>query len=358
MWVKRPVAERRHVAWPARTRRAMALCVLSLSAAGWPVQAQSAAASTGHDDGPHDPRAWLMRTHEAASTRNFQGTLVMSTPEGRSSSRVLHLIEAGEQYERVDWLDGAERSQLRHNETVHTLWPKSKVALVEQREPRAVFPALLSGGERRVLQWYELRRAGVDRVAGHEADVVLLQARDGLRFSQRLWADRRSGLLLRSDILSPSGSALESVAFSEITIGARLKTDQVTRGLNKLQGYRVIRSQMLPTRLAAEGWAFNDTPAHAMPAGFREVHCARRSLDPTATQGSPVVLQTIFSDGLTHVSLFIEPFDSARHQAEVSTAVGATQTLMARRAEYWVTAMGDVPVETLKKFMGALERRR
>lgn len=340
------------VRW-AQARRVVVMTSLLLGSSWVQAQAPVASSPAVLDDGPHDPRAWLMRTHEAASNRSFQGTLVMSTAEGSSSSRVFHLVEAGEQYERVDWLDGAERSQLRHNETVHTLWPNSKVALVEQREPRAVFPALLSGGERRVLQWYELRRVGVDRVAGLEADVVLMQARDALRFSQRLWADRRTGLLLRSDILSPTGTALESVAFSEIHIGVRLKADQVMRGLNKLNGYRVIRSQMLPTRLAAEGWAL-DQP----PNGFKEVHCARRALDPVTAGAGPVVVQSIYSDGLTHVSLFIEPYVVGRHKVEAVSLSGATYSLTQRRGDYWVTVLGEVPPETLKRFVTALDRRR
>ena len=326
-----------------------ALAAVPLLVQAQPVPGASRVAS----DASHDPRAWLMRTHDAASRRNYQGTLIVTSGGASSSSRVAHFIDGEQQYERVDWLDGEARSLVRHNDTVHTLWPRTKVALVEQRDARAIFPALLSGGERRVLEWYELRRLGGDRVAGQEADVVLLKARDGLRFSQRLWADRRSGLLLRADVVAPGGQVLESVAFSELVIGVRPQPELVMGVLRHLQGYRVIRSQMLPTRLDTEGWALGDPPA-----GFRQVHCARRTLDPMATQPSPVVLQAIFSDGLTHVSLFIEPFDSGRHQAEVSLLSGATRTLMTRRADYWITVMGDVPAETLRRFVAALERRR
>jgi sigma-E factor negative regulatory protein RseB len=70
------------------------------------------------------------------------------------------------------------------------------------------------------------------------------------------------------------------------------------------------------------------------------------------------VLQTIFSDGLTHVSLFIEPFQLDRHQAQTSAALGATHTLMVQRDRQWITVMGDVPFETLQRFVEALVRRR
>jgi sigma-E factor negative regulatory protein RseB len=66
----------------------------------------------------------------------------------------------------------------------------------------------------------------------------------------------------------------------------------------------------------------------------------------------------VFSDGLTHVSLFIEPFQAQRHQAVVHAAVGATHTLTGRRDDFWVTAMGDVPMDTLKRIAAGLERKR
>ena len=67
------------------------------------------------------------------------------------------------------------------------------------------------------------------------------------------------------------------------------------------------------------------------------------------------MLQTIFSDGLTHVSVFVEPFRAERHRAG-GAAFGATHTLMQRLGPHWVTVVGDVPMATLKQFAAALER--
>lgn len=318
-------------------------CVAAL-----PARAQELAAAQGHD-----ARAWLLRIHEAALQRNYQGTLVVSNGMQTSTSRVQHFADGGQQVERIDWLDGEARSMIRHNDVVHTLWPNAKLALIEQREPRATFPALFSGGEKRVLEWYELHPLGLDRVAGLPAEVVLLKARDALRFSQRLWAERRTGLLLRADVLAANGQLMESVSFTEVIIGMRSQADQALAVLRHLPGYRVIRNQVLPTALEQEGWVLS-----RLPAGFQEVTCARRSLDVMAADNSPIVLQTIFADGLTHISLFIEPFDPKRHQAEAVTTMGATATLATRRGDHWVTVVGDVPLETLKKFVQALNRKR
>jgi sigma-E factor negative regulatory protein RseB len=58
----------------------------------------------------------------------------------------------------------------------------------------------------------------------------------------------------------------------------------------------------------------------------------------------------VFSDGLTHVSLFVEPFKPQFHRAEMQAQQGATATVMQRRGEHWVTVVGDVPPATLAAF--------
>ncbi|MFZ2987791.1 MucB/RseB C-terminal domain-containing protein, partial [Ideonella sp.] len=305
------------------------------------------------DAAPADAGVWLMRAHEAASTRNYRGTLVVSSVGAVSSSRVVHFCESGQQFERIEALDGEPRSMWRHGDLVQTLWPRARVAVIEQRDPRTGFPAVFTGAEKRVPESYELKLLGQDRVAGHDADVVLLKARDSARFSQRLWAERGTGLLLRADILAPGGQALESAAFSELAIGIKPQPELVLAGLKRLEGYRVLRPALMSTTLDAEGWSIGN-----LPPGFREVQCAKRSLDPAGAPGSAVVLQAIYTDGLTHVSLFIEPFQPKRHQSEAYAAIGATHTLMLRRDDQWVTVMGDVPLETLKRFAAALDRKR
>jgi sigma-E factor negative regulatory protein RseB len=68
-------------------------------------------------------------------------------------------------------------------------------------------------------------------------------------------------------------------------------------------------------------------------------------------------VQWIFSDGLAAVSLFLEPYDRVRHVQEGIFAAGATQTLTQRIQEWWLTAVGEVPPQTLKSFAQNLERR-
>lgn len=317
----------------------------------------ASAAQPGAAFEPKEVRSWLMRIHEAASRRNFQGTFIVSTGGAVSSARIAHFCEGPNQFERIDSLDGQPRQVLRHNEVVHTLWPQSHVAVIEQRDLLNSFPALLQTSGDSITDFYEVRPQGMERIAGHEADVLLLRPRDTLRFGYRLWAERFTGLLLRADVLAEHGDILESSAFSDVAINVRPHPEVVLQPMRRLDGYRIVKPSFAPTKLEAEGWKLRQ----AVP-GFRQVSCVRRPLDgPHA--GSPKAdsieaVQTIYSDGLTYVSVFIEPFNPERHAKPMLTSLGATQTLMRREGDWWITVVGDVPTATLNAFASSIERKK
>jgi sigma-E factor negative regulatory protein RseB len=301
-----------------------------------------------------DARQWLTRVQQAARIGNYEGTLVYSASGQLTSSRVRHYWVGEQTFELLESMDGRPHRIVRHNDRVQTLWPQSRVAVVEKREtlpgwgttPQAVDPL--------ALESYELRPEGASRVAGREAQVVRLQPRDMLRYAQRLWADISTGLMLRADVLAgPSelNKVLESHAFSEIALGVKPRPEQVTQLLDRLEGFQVMRPQQQRTTLEAEGWAV------ARPVkGFQLAGCLKRGMAAAGDAGT--VMQAVFTDGLTHVSVFVEPFQPERHRQELHAQRGATATLTARRDEHWITVVGDVPVPTLRLFADAIERRR
>ena len=323
-------------------------------AAVWPAAHAQNAASSSNSERPSDVRSWMARVQRAATTLNYKGTLVSSAAGVVSSSRVAHYCEGKERYERIDALDGEARQVLRHNDITQTLWPRARVAVIEQRLTMPDFPGL-PPADARSDDSYELRVLGTERVAGYEAQVLLFKPRDAHRFAQRLWAERSSGLMLRADVVGARGEVIESASFSDVLIGGKPNSEQVTHAMRKLDGYRIVRPIAVRTKLEAEGWAV----ARPVP-GFQLVGCMRRELGvleepPTAT--STQVLMAVFSDGLTHVSVFVEPYDAERHRP-VATSLGATHTVMTRSGDWWITAVGDVPMATVQLFSSALERRR
>ena len=317
------------------------------------VRAQ-AAPSTDAQAETREVRTWLTRIHDAASRRNFQGTFVVSAAGMVSSTRIVHYCEGNNRVERIDALDGQVRRVLRHNDMVHTLWPSTRVVSIEQRDGLASFPSLLqAGGDTRFAEHYLIQPLGVDRVAGHEATVLHVQPRDAHRFGYRLWVEKDSALLLRAEVLGRQDEVLESAAFSDVSINVKPQPEALLQPLRKLDGWRVLRPAVTRTRLDAEGWSMRV----ALP-GFREIGCMKRPIEPGGDGTPAQVLQSVWSDGLTYVSVFIEPYNPERHTRAMQTAIGATHTLMRRQGDWWVTVMGEVPSMTLRQFAQALERQR
>jgi len=305
-----------------------------------------------------DARVWLERMRSAANSGNYQGTMVFSAGGTMSSSRVWHYRVGDQTYERLEALDGRQQRIFRHNDEVRTLWPQSRVAVVEKRAPMGSWQTLPQAVEPRALENYAFRREGAARVADRDAAVFLLEPRDGLRFAQRLWADQASGLMLRAETLGPDRQVLEMTTFSEIEIGVKPQPESVRQAMRKIDGkpdakepWRVLRPPQRRTALEAEGWALRQ----AVP-GFQLAGCVVRGIESAGEEIS--VLQAVFSDGLTHVSVFVEPYRADRHRGEGQAQLGATNTVLRRLGEHWITAVGDVPAATLKLFADALERRR
>jgi sigma-E factor negative regulatory protein RseB len=300
-----------------------------------------------------DARAWLSRIHAAASSGNYHGTMVFSAGGALSSSRVWHYCVGDQTYEKLETLDGRQQRIVRHNDAVHTLWPQSRLAVVEQRQALAAWSTTPQRVDPKALEQYAWRPEGAARVAGREATVFVLEPRDALRYAQRLWADQATGLMLRADVIGPGAGqpVLESAAFSEIEIDVEPQPQFVLQTLLKLDGYRVLRPPQQRTTLEAEGWVL----AKPVP-GFHLAGCLNRGM---ATAGEAErVLQAVFTDGLTHVSVFLEPFRPQHHRREMQARQGATATVTRRRGEHWVTAVGDVPPATLQFFADAIEQRR
>ncbi|MET4576337.1 MucB/RseB C-terminal domain-containing protein [Ottowia thiooxydans] len=296
---------------------------------------------------------WLVRLQQASRWPAYAGTFVVSSASGAlSSARIWHVCEGDTQIERVESLTGAPRLTYRRNDSVVTFFPQTRVMQNERRESNGAFPSLLNSSEEfETENFYSARQHGHGRVAGFDADIVQLLPLDELRFGYRIWSEKRTGLVVKMQTLASDGRVLEQVAFSELQLDAPLSMDKLKQMMAQTDGYRLEKSDKVKTTATSEGWSLKSP----VP-GFSAQSCYRKS--PASASR---MVQWIFSDGLATVSLFMEPFNRERHVREGQSALGATHTLTKRLADktgdWWVTAVGEVPMVTLKAFTDSLERK-
>ncbi len=316
-----------------------------------PLAAPQAVNATPAAREPKSINDWLLRLHEASKRRSYIGTYVVSSGGQMQSAKIWHVCEGAQQIERVESLTGAPRSTFRHNDKVVIFMPEQKVVRSEKREALGNFPELVQSADNQIAEFYKLKAEGVERVAGLESDVVLLIPKDTMRFGYRVWTEQKKGLVVKLQTLDLDGRVLEQAAFSELQLDAPVKIDKLLQMMGKVDGYRVEESALVKTTASAEGWRLV-TPV----AGFKPMSCYKRPTSGTALADDP--MQWVFSDGLASVSLFVEPFDRQRHRQESVMSMGATHTITRQLGGYWLTAMGEVPMSTLKQFAGGLERKK
>jgi len=290
-------------------------------------------------DAVHD---WLNRAAAAAKQLNYSGIYVYHQSEHVEVLRVMHRIDAAGEQEKVEVLDGAPRQFLRINNDVYCHLQDGKSVRLERNTARRFFPALLPLEPASLLDYYDAKLGGIERVAGRPCQVVTLEPRDGYRYGFTLWLDKQTGLPLKSHIVNGHGSVVSMFVFSEIQIG---KAPDIQLFRNDLKGKRIQNASLdIP---ADVDWSV--TP----PPGFAQVQKAVRPL-PGKTMP---VTHLVFSDGLSVLSLFVEPADPKVQRLRGLSAEGAIGAYGREVDGYTVTTMGEVPNLALIETGNSVQRK-
>lgn len=285
---------------------------------------------------------WLNRAAEAAKQQNYSGVYVYHHGEHVEVLRVMHRTHAKGEMEKVELMDGTPRKFLRINNDVYCHLPDGKQVRLERNAPRRFFPALLPAKPARLLDYYEAKLGGSERVAGRPCQVVMLTPRDGYRYAYDLWLDKQTGLPLKSRIVNDHGSVVSMYVFSEIQIG---KAPDLQSFRNDLAGKQIQKASL-------------DQPAEAQwhvapPPGYDQVQDAVRTLPG---KSAPVV-HLVFSDGLAVLSMFVEPVDPQLQRLQGLSAEGAIGVYAREVDGYTVTTLGEVPNTALIETGNSVQRK-
>jgi len=316
-------------------RRVFALAVAGLVTA---VAPRAEAASP-------EPRQWLERMTEALATLHYDGLFIHTAGLQFETMRIVHRTEGGRSVERLVSLDGSGREIVRTAEEVHLYMPDRRVVLVEPRsDDGSLLKALPTPGPQLdALYTLELRPG--HRLLGREVRVLDIRPRDAYRYGYRLWLDRATAMPLRSEVLDGRGRPVESIHFTKLEIGESVEARQLQPDIDAT-GYQWIRAgRRAAPRTAGANWL-----PRRMPPGFRLVGWRTQNVP-----GVPIRMEhLIFSDGFASVSVFIEPASAKGPVPSESTSVGSANTYSTQVQGHIVTAVGEVPAETVREIATSL----
>jgi sigma-E factor negative regulatory protein RseB len=280
--------------------------------------------------------AWLQRIADAARQLNYTGTFVYEHGDRAETSRITHFTDPTGEYEKLETLDGPRREVIRNNTEVLTFFFDKRVLRRERRTPHKTFPALLPDQLAALTQNYELHTGGRERVAGYDSQALILKPRDAFRYGHKLWAELKSGLLLKARMLNENREVIEQFHFTQVQINAPLTLASVQPSF-PLPPLPPTEAQPFPAA-ADTGWTVRN-----QPAGFKKIMEMRR----LKQDGRVPVAHLVYSDGLAAVSVFIEPLSSSSRPADGLSHQGAVTIYTKSLPDQLVTVLGETPAATV-----------
>ena len=326
------------VAVPSLSRAARSFFAVSLTVA----------ATFAADASAEDAARWLERSAQAARTMNYAGTIVYQHNGHVETSRLVHMVDGGNEQEKLVSLDGPAREVIRSSNEVRCYFPDAKIIRIEPRTFRNVFPSLSTEQLRNLGQYYETRMVVSERVAGRWTQVVTFEPKDGLRYGHKFWADALTGLLLKARLVDDRGEVVEQFAFTDVAINEKVDRDMVKPSWATAPPDWQVKQgsygEMLPRET---GWTVGK-----LPGGFQKIMEGYRTL---RGKREPVV-HLVYSDGLVAVSVFVEPLTPASAPTGVSQQ-GGLNVYTTKNEDQLITVLGEAPPAAVRQIAQSVARR-
>lgn len=291
----------------------------------------------------------LKKMNHAANSVNYDGVFVHVTDNHINTLRVIHKTQNGSVRERLYALNGIPREVIRDAEKVWCIMPEKKMGHAGLRSDKTTgFPGFMVKNLAGLSDYYLISSDGVDRIADRTVTRLQILPRDGFRYGYELWADEKTGLLLKSSLIDNASNVIEQYMFAIIEIGGEIPDSELEPMTNKKD--LVWHNNERPpvnTSIDSSNWQFT-----SLPVGYRLVNIIQRSMP----MGNKPLEHIILSDGLAGVSVFIEKISNPVSAVGLDK-MGAVHSYTRVLDDHLITAIGEVPAAAIKAIGDALVRK-
>ena len=292
-----------------------------------------------------DARTWLDRMNRAVEDLSYQGTFVHVLAGNAETLHIIHRTEDGKTAERIVSMDGAGREIIRQQDEVRCILPDRRVVLLESRKDLSPLKAALPAYSNEIEPHYAFAVRASDRVVNRLTQIVEIKPKDEFRYGYTLWLDQETAMPLKSQLVNEHGEIVEQIIFTEINLVDPIPESALAATIDTA-GFTMLRAP--DSSAPVEGlipWR-----AARVPGGFK-LSIATQS--PIAGSEYPVE-HLVYSDGLATVSVFIEDPKTTAEVGEGFSHVGSTNTFSLTLRGRKVTAVGEVPSQTVRTIASSL----
>jgi sigma-E factor negative regulatory protein RseB len=292
-----------------------------------------------------DPWIQIEKASQAARQLSYKGIFVYQNNQEMRSIEITHLNNGKEEFARIVNLDGPSRELLSRGDNVVVFNPTKENVLIQKRQGQNLFPAILPSNIEFVKSSYSLRFGDQERIGGREAQIVYLDPRDEYRYPYKLWLDKEFGLLLKMMVLDHNQKTIEQVSFNQISLFASQDLNWFTPSVDTHKKY--IMDEAPQNMVSKETYCTISN----LPTGFREVSHVTRMMG----RQPQLVHQWIFSDGLSSVSLFVNPIPKGQKSRVGEIQIGSAHIYARVMNGSQIMVVGEVPQATIHKISNSVQ---
>ena len=304
-----------------------------------------AVADEATKDLPLDAWQVLEKSAFAARALNYEGQFTYVNGEQKRMVDIKHMNYGGREVARNIVLGANQREVYSQGDNVVIFQPTNTNILIKKRRGKNLFPAMLPTDLNSIKAHYVASLKGTEYVAEREAHVVELSPKDDYRYSYKVWADVKFGLMLKMALLNSDNKTLEQIYFNTVSM---------LNSQNNLHWFepKIDMSKSYVTEATeAITHVSNDTTVTTdLPAGYKEVDHIQRA----AKGKDAIVDQLVFSDGIASVSLFIEPLSKGERPKKGHMYMGSTNMCANVVDGRQIIVVGEVPEKTVRSIAKAV----
>lgn len=290
----------------------------------------------------------LQRIGDAVRMTNYSGVMVYHQGDRMETMRIVHRYRDGLEQERLRALSGEPIEFLRDGAKITCILPRDREVMVDLQDYTGLLTALPEQASLALEQGlYEASETADSDILGRSCRQVNIRPVDGYRYGYRLWVDAKTGLPLKTQLLSTEGAVLEQAMFTEISFPEEID-DLALAPTLETEGFVRMRHEPMPDdRSSPSQWR-----ATSLPQGFRLLRSVVKHMsDPMGN-----VEQLVYSDGIASVSVYVAENHKDLDAFVGMTEMGATSAYGEMRDGMHFAAVGEVPGRTVEMIVRGMRR--
>lgn len=292
----------------------------------------------------------LQNISDIEKKESYKGVFVLRKSDQLSTIHISHGFDEQGVWERLESLNGKKKKVLRYNNRIISVYPNRKLVTLRQtKQPHSLHLQLPNNIEQ-LKSVYTVSRLNDDRIANHQSFVLDLIPKDKYRYGYRYWIDKKTGVLLRCDLLSEKGNIIEQMMFTSF----EYLDDDSSNRFDKEQFERLSQQVTKATAKVEQTLPTVNWKIQMLPKGFVLTKNAMRLMRVPNSEASlnkavePDIQHLVYSDGLASVSVFIEENKGNKPNVVGASSRGTVNAYGYLKDNYFVTVVGEVPKETVQ----------